>query len=285
MSNIPWLPQYIDYSATQDISLKDEISIPNKYDIFISRYIKYALNECQPFNFIENKNGILQTNFKLPYKTEDENFLDVKLSVESYKYIFDKFFTLGIIPEFINFRQKECFLLAQNDSIFISNILEYYLLNNTEIKVTNNKKFHVGRIELLSYRLIQEFYFLGKFEKQPDCLWLTCFNSPIEVWFIYSIQGCYLKWFKGMKQTDVDYLKEVRYEKNNMNEDLKSTIIQVNQLKNLALSTALKYTTAKLIEKHVPKISYLYTEYLKICSIQANRITKGVERSANFYRK
>lgn len=284
MSNILWLPYYIDYSLIEGMNIKNEISIPRKYDIFINRYMKYALKEGKPVNFIKNENGTLQTNFELPRKVDDENLLDVKLSVKSYKYIYDKLFISNIIPEFINFREKECFVIAQKHSAFISTILEYYLLNNPEISIPKNKKFHDGRLEYLAYQLIQEFYRLGKLG-EPDCVWLTSFNSPIEIWFIYSIQSSFSKWFETMRETDKKYIKEARNAHNSMSEDLKNTILQVNQLESVSISTALKYTTARLIEKGITSVTGLYTQYTKTCLTKANLVNKGIEKSANPYRK
>jgi hypothetical protein len=222
---------------------------------------------------VTNENGVLNLELTLRRKTEDENFKDIKHAITSYRNILRIFIIAEVIPQPQTPEQNQALTGMINDSENRADVLEFFLMNNTNIPKPNQKQYYNGRLELDCLRLIQELYFLALTTDNKDFKWLLTFNSPYELWYILQCQIIFLT---PLFYSDIDFLKLAKYQVEESRDILKSAFSNLREKKLLSITEAIKYTIAKIyIEKTSPQISHLYTNYLESIRAQAYKARKG----------
>lgn len=232
--------------------------------------------------FIENKKGLLTPKLTLPIKTEEENFNDIRNAIISYKQLFKIFISIGIVDEPLTDESNYNIDLILFDYENRANVLEFFLLNNTNIPKPNQRTYYDGRLELDLIKLIQEMFFAAKYQNFKECQWMLSFNSPYEIWFILQCQisfimHCYTYQYKPTNKQILDYAK---HHVDNVHENLKYTYDSLQNQELLSITEAIKYTVAKLhIEHKASAIVHLYTNYLESIRLQAYKIRKNQARA------
>lgn len=240
-----------------------------------SELLRYAINIDEIFpNFIyKQKDDCLVTNIKLPLKDEISNFNDLRFTIKSYRYILNVFLSTGIIKDLKEYENSLYFDLLKIDFDKRADTLEYYLLNNPK-KISKKRGYYDGLLELDFFRLIQEMYVLG-LDGNKYCKWMVEFGTPLQIWFISTVQMISFICFRDLKIRDYKYYeKTIKYVPNLDKHCLE--VLEKNKLiSEFNMSSALNYTLSQLIINHSEGIGYHYTNYLTSIKKQAYAVAKG----------
>lgn len=275
-----WINTKISDNDIEVTGIDSRIVVPYEEcgNIF-QELFRYAIdiNNTNLFScVIWKEKDILVSKIRLSAKSEIETFQDLRFTIKSYKYIMSVFLSLGVIPEPKTIEDRINFELINQDIKNRANTLEYYLLNNP-YSIINARSYYDGRIELNYHRLITEIYRLA-INGNKYCQWMINFNTPLQIWFISTIQQTYLLWSNSLKNKIsnrqyykywIDYLNE--FSINILKNDLK----ELENQNSFDISEALNFTVKQLIIDNTPKITTLYTSCLETIKKQAYLIDKN----------
>lgn len=216
---------------------------------------------------------MLSTDIELPQKDELSNFNDLRYTIKSYRYILSVFLTTGVISKLESVEDYIRFDLIRNDINNRADNLEYFLLNNSNIR-KNASSYYDGRLELDLYKLIQEMYLLAC-SGNRRCSWMLNFNTPLQIWFIITIQNICRLWHTESPTSDRAYYQQtIKYIKNIDTNCLKT--LEISQtISTFCLSHALKYSISQLIKDGTSPVATYYTKYLESIKKQARAIDKS----------
>lgn len=275
-----WLDGIVNDDGLISVNPDKKVFLSDDCGNIFTELFKYAIKNSEKkiiFPQIISKNKeLLVSLVKLPTKSEEDNFLDLRFTVKAYKNIFPTFLSTYIIKKFASREDEIRYDLFNLDIRNRASLLEFYLLNNPD-SIKNRKGYYDGLIELQLYRLLQEMYSLA-LSGNEDCKWMLSFSTPSRIWFLITVQHTYLMWehsFKGNNNVRKDYNNLVNL-LNNLNEkNLKNKIDILKDCQLLNISLAFEYTITKLLLNHINPIATYYTEYLKSLKKQAHALSKG----------
>lgn len=278
MSDLWYMNYHIDDKKIIPKTINSLVVVKNREsNIFMAQLINYVItiinNQWAFPRILKNNNGVLYPEISLPQKSKEENFQDIKHSVHKFRDIIKCFLTSGALPKTKNNSYEHLI----NDFDERADILEFFLLNNPNIKKPNQKSYYSGRLELDILRIIQELFLISKNSTNPHYKWLSCFNSPYEIWFIYIAQISYLTACSCFDKTKPDALaKQSRKAIDKVNEQFKEKFYILDRQKHLTIFDGLEYTISRIyLSKEHPQINHSYMNYLESIRKQSNLIRRG----------
>lgn len=281
MSDLWYMNYYIDDKKIIPKTINSLVVVKNRESyVFMAQLINYIItisnNKWVFPRILKNDNGVLYPDISLSEKSKEENFQDIKHSVQSFRNIIGCFLSSGALPKSKNNSYEQLI----NDFDERADILEFFLLNNPNIKKPNQKSYYSGRLELDILRIIQELFLISKSTNQFEYQWLSKFNSPYEIWFITIAQLSYMTALSSFTEiTAQSLVKQSRKAVKNAYEQLEKDFYSFYKQERLNILEAVIYTigTTYIYKEHT-QIRQLYLRYLESIRKQSNLIEKGKVR-------
>lgn len=232
--------------------------------------------------FLFNVKGMLKSGVYVPPNRKGLSELEKDLkqaednvyTLNAYKNILSVLLSLDFIPALSTDKLNIFDLL--NKDIFNRSITLKYFIGSTTPSGLKHSNYCDGLIELELYRLLQQMWFLGE-KNHPQCEWMTCFETPLQIWFIICIQRIYLMWKNAISLEPINERGLYNSRINKLKDSttiIKQEFDKLCEYKELCMISAFNFTVRQLLIDSIPPIATYYYNYLKALKKQAYTVSK-----------